>query len=252
MIVFAILGLALGIAIGVYLPVFPQLYSKLVAVAFMASLDAAFGGLRAVKEGTYDSSIFISGFSLALSLRHKKKTAALKKAVLLMLLGSLITAVTLLVMPQDPIWFGVLFLLGAAALVLPLLGGRTSLPPAAACFFSFLFFFCTRNLPTGFLGFEHLLGPRLPSSLYTHGLPGAFLGFRGDAFHSADYFPLFPWVFLFAAGYFACRALLKEDALPDIFLGGSRVLSFPGRHSLLIYLLHQPLLVLMMPGISLF
>ena len=62
MIVFAILGLSLGIAIGVYLPVFPQLYSKLVAVAFMASLDAAFGGLRAVKEGTYDSSIFISGF----------------------------------------------------------------------------------------------------------------------------------------------------------------------------------------------
>ena len=80
MIVFAILGLALGIAIGVYLPVFPQLYSKLVAVAFMASLDAAFGGLRAVKEGTYDSSIFISGFSLALSLRHKNRTAALKKA----------------------------------------------------------------------------------------------------------------------------------------------------------------------------
>ena len=196
--------------------------------------------------------IFISGFSLALSLRHKNRTAALKKAVLLLLLGSLITAVTLLVMPQDPIWFGVLFLLGAAALVLPLLGVRTSLPPAAACFFSFLFFFCTRNLPTGFLGFEHLLGPRLPSSLYTHGLPGAFLGFRGDAFHSADYFPLFPWVFLFAAGYFACRALLKEDALPHAFLGGSRVLSFPGRHSLLIYLLHQPLLVLMMPGISLF
>ena len=50
--VYAIFGLALGIALGAYLPVFPQVYSKLVAVAFMASLDAGFGGLRAVKEGT--------------------------------------------------------------------------------------------------------------------------------------------------------------------------------------------------------
>ena len=49
--VYAIFGLALGIALGAYLPVFPQVYSKLVAVAFMASLDAGFGGLRAVKEG---------------------------------------------------------------------------------------------------------------------------------------------------------------------------------------------------------
>lgn len=60
--VYAIFGLALGIALGAYLPVFPQVYSKLVAVAFMASLNAGFGGLRAVKEGTYDSSVFISGF----------------------------------------------------------------------------------------------------------------------------------------------------------------------------------------------
>lgn len=44
--VYAIFGLALGIALGAYLPVFPQVYSKLVAV----------------KEGTYDSSVFISGF----------------------------------------------------------------------------------------------------------------------------------------------------------------------------------------------
>lgn len=67
--VYAIFGLALGIALGAYLPVFPQVYSKLVAVAFMASLDAGFGGLRAVKEGTYDSSVFISGFFCKRSFR---------------------------------------------------------------------------------------------------------------------------------------------------------------------------------------
>lgn len=60
--IYAVAGLALGIAIGVYLPVFPQAYAKLVAVAFMACLDAAFGGFRSAKEGHYNNSIFISGF----------------------------------------------------------------------------------------------------------------------------------------------------------------------------------------------
>ncbi len=59
---YSILGLALGIFIGSFLPVVPQAYVKLLSVALMASLDSSFGGMRATKEGSYDSSIFISGF----------------------------------------------------------------------------------------------------------------------------------------------------------------------------------------------
>ena len=60
--IYAIVGLIAGVALGAYLPVVPPMYSKLVAVAFMACLDAAFGGYRSALEHHFKSSIFFSGF----------------------------------------------------------------------------------------------------------------------------------------------------------------------------------------------
>ena len=64
------------------------------------------------------------------------------------------------------------------------------------------------------------------------------LGLRTAEFFSADYWPLFPWVFLYLSGA-AMSGFLPEPAktraLPP-------ALTFPGRHSLVIYLAHQPLL----------
>ena len=62
------------------------------------------------------------------------------------------------------------------------------------------------------------------------------LGIVAPGFSSADYFPLLPWVFLFFAGYY----------LYELRQGEPCALRLPfvtaiGRHSLLIYLLHQPL-----------
>lgn len=62
MIIIPVIGVILGIAVGWFLPVVPQAYVKLLSVALMASLDSVFGGIRSVKEGSYDSEIFISGF----------------------------------------------------------------------------------------------------------------------------------------------------------------------------------------------
>lgn len=193
--------------------------------------------------------IFVSGFSLALSLRHRKRASAFKKGLLLMGIGCLITMATLLFMPAHPIWFGVLFLLGSSALVMSLLGGRTKLPAPAALLFFVLCFVVTRNVPSGFLGFERLTGPALPPFLYTYGLAGAFFGFAGNGFFSADYFPFIPWFFLFASGFFTCRSLLKDGTLPSPFSSGSGPVAFLGRHSLLVYLIHQPLLLVLIPGI---
>lgn len=60
--IYPILGLIFGIFLGGFMPLVPQAYVKLLGVALMACLDAAFGGLRAAKEGSYDTSVFISGF----------------------------------------------------------------------------------------------------------------------------------------------------------------------------------------------
>jgi len=68
------------------------------------------------------------------------------------------------------------------------------------------------------------------------------LGFRSIYFYSSDYYPLLPWFFLFLVGTVLGRRVAagngswKAITLP-------RWLTWPGRHALLIYMLHQPLIV---------
>ena len=37
-------------------------YGKMLSVALMAALDTAFGGIRSSMEGSYDNTVFITGF----------------------------------------------------------------------------------------------------------------------------------------------------------------------------------------------
>ena len=69
----------------------------------------------------------------------------------------------------------------------------------------------------------------------------AFIGFRTDDFVSMDYFPLLPWLFLFFFGYFLWR-LIESKGLQGRFTKRIPAADFIGRHSLLIYILHQPVL----------
>ena len=73
-----------------------------------------------------------------------------------------------------------------------------------------------------------------------------FLGLPDPEFFSGDYFPLFPWIFLYLTGYFLYGMLMK---FPEVKKALAIHLPAPfletaGRHSLLLYLLHQPLLML--------
>jgi len=73
-------------------------------------------------------------------------------------------------------------------------------------------------------------------------LPFLFpLGLRTESFYSADYWPIIPWTFLYLTGstFGTSRAgekiLHSEMKLPD-------ALTFLGKYSLVIYLVHQPVL----------
>jgi len=58
----------------------------------------------------------------------------------------------------------------------------------------------------------------------------------------ADYFPLIPWLFLFLFGTWL-GALIKERKFPEWFYRFNMpVLPWVGRHTLIIYLAHQPVL----------
>ena len=65
------------------------------------------------------------------------------------------------------------------------------------------------------------------------------LGFR-TGHYSADYYPMIPWVFLFLAGGFLGR-LFARGTVPEVFRKNPvPALSWLGRHTMIIYLLHQP------------
>lgn len=67
-------------------------------------------------------------------------------------------------------------------------------------------------------------------------------GWFQTGFFSADYFPIFPWLFLFLLGTWV-GSYIVQNKLPKWFYE-KRIPFFPaiGKKSLLIYILHQPIL----------
>ena len=176
--------------------------------------------------------ILLSGYCWSLG-RHR-----LKRGLMAFGGGVLVSLVTLLFMPEDPVRFGVLTLLGSAALLtIPLEPLLRRIPARAGLAGSFSLFLLLRDVNGGWLGFEGARVLALPGSLYRN-LLTAFLGFPAASFYSTDYFSLLPWLFLFWTGYFLWR-LRPGDRGSGLRLPGITAM---GRHSLLIYLLHQPVI----------
>lgn len=186
--------------------------------------------------------ILLSGLCWSLSRRH------IQRGLLLTACGAAVTLVTWLAMPTELILYGILTLLGLSALFLNLLHVlfqklHWGISPRAGLVLSLALFFLLREVPQGYLGFEGLRLWELPAGLYQFQFL-APLGFPAPGFSSSDYFPLIPWFFLYLAGYFLWQLLSgQEKALAVLRRSGLRPLSFAGRHSLLIYLLHQPVLM---------
>ena len=176
--------------------------------------------------------ILLSGYCWALG-RHQ-----LRRGLTVFSCGALITAVTWLFMRSNLVYCGVLTLLGASSLLLvPLAPALERVPAQAGAAGSFLLFLLFRDVNAGFLGFEGARLLALPAGLYRNHLT-ALLGFPPADFFSTDYFSLLPWFFLFLTGWFLFR--LRPEEVREI--RRVPVLTAMGRRSLLIYMLHQPVL----------
>ena len=183
------------------------------------------------------SFITLSGFCWSFSRNH------LKRGLLVFGGGAIVSLVTCVLMPENRILFGVLTCIGSCMiLMIPLEKWAKKVPAGAGQAGSFLLFLLLRNCPKGSLGFEGLVIRELPRWLYRNNLT-AYLGFPQPGFFSTDYFSVIPWIFLFAVGYFLHRVLEEKNLNEKLFARGQvPVLNWIGRHSLIVYLLHQPVL----------
>lgn len=180
--------------------------------------------------------ILLSGFCWSFGRRKARR------GLLVLGSGALVTLVTLAVMPKSPAIFGVLTLLGSCMLlwIWPEKLLR-KVPPLLGAAVSWTLFVLLREINEGWIGFEMFRLVRVPEELYRN-LFTTYLGFPAPGFFSTDYFSLFPWFFLFATGYYLFRFVEKKGWLSAFSGRNVPALSDIGRHSLLLYLLHQPVL----------
>lgn len=180
--------------------------------------------------------IIISGVSLNFT------NCGIRNGIKLNLLGLLITAVTVIAIHEQAIYFGVLNFLGCAMIICqvakPLLNKINSFVGMAVCFVLCAF---TYGVPTGYVGVFDTPLVTLPKGLYVFRALAIF-GFPDKGFFSTDYFPLIPWIFLFACGYFVWR-VIKSLNIDHLFRFKIPPFGFIGRHTLIIYIIHQPILM---------
>ena len=184
--------------------------------------------------------ILLSGFCWSMGRQH------FKRGMMVFGGGLLVTVVTIVVMPQNRVVFGVLTCIGSCMLLMiPLEKIFKKIPVECGLVFSVLLFVLTRNVNEGFLGFESWKFLALPRNLYQN-LLTAYVGMPSMSFFSTDYFSLIPWLFLFMAGYFLYGICKKYDLLKwKILQKKIPVVDYLGKNSLLVYLLHQPVIYLL-------
>ncbi len=203
------------------------------------------------------SFIIISGFCM-----HFARNP-LRNGLLVFLCGVIVSCVTLLVTPGAAVMYGVLTFLGSSMLlvggvvyVLKITGliysekefsagrsdvARRGIDPFWGFFTCVILFAITKTINYGYLNFGIFMLD-LPGFLYK-GQAMTYLGFMEDGFYSSDYFSIMPWIFLFLAGYFLHGVLKNNNVFEkDIFHIELPFLSWFGRHSLIVYMVHQVIL----------
>lgn len=183
------------------------------------------------------SFIFVSGMCCMLSKNNLKRGLTIFAAAMGM------TIVTSIAMPSQIILFGVLHLLGLCSIISALIVPRLYSLSRSTCFILAVVFLILFNVtyyvPNGYL---KLFSEYVTIDSFLYSSPYAFfLGFPNSSFYSSDYYPIIPWLFLFLTGMFLMAAV--KDKIPAFFCKPHiPFLSLIGRHTLLIYLVHQPLI----------
>lgn len=182
--------------------------------------------------------VFVAGCMCAFSRSNLRRSGLYLGVALVVFVATSVAAV------DDPISFGIIFCMGACTLVEWLLE-RMGLSPrgyvAAAVLFAV--FLMLLGLPNGHVGIGSW-EVSVPSAMYS--TPWfSWLGFPGPHFVSGDYYPVLPYVLLYLSGTACCARWKEQGFARRLYEPVCRPLEFVGRHSLLVYIIHQPVLLLL-------
>jgi len=174
--------------------------------------------------------IFVSGISARFSRNN------LKRGGEMLLFGCLLSAVTYLF--GSPVWFGILHFLGLSAVLMHFLQRYIDRIPLwlAPLIWAAGYSVCSRAFPVW------LPGGSTPLFVFLNIIPYGFF--------SADFFPIFPWIFIYLLGNFFGK-FVCEKKLPDYFYKTKiPFLAAVGRNTMWVYLAHQPVIfgILMLFG----
>ena len=167
--------------------------------------------------------LLLAGVSLGIAHRAGPNWPSyVKRLGIIAAAAALVSAVTYAIAPNSPIFFGILHcILAASLLAAPFLEAPAWLALAA--------------------GAAAVVAPRLYSSTLFDPPALLWLGLGAHEPSTLDWRPLLPWAGVTLIGL----GLAKQLSLARLPRGrprGTRGLAFAGRHSLAIYLIHQPVL----------
>ena len=195
---------------------------------FFTPVQPIFAGMFILLSG------MMCGFSHSNILRGAKCFAV----------GLAVTVVTSLA-PESfgdiAIRFGILHLLGFSMMLCGLLNFAfkriNKWIGFIAALLLFFVFYGIIDKSMDFVGINNLI----PASWHQNEYLFPF-GITTSGFFSADYFPIFPWSFLFIAGYFLYKFNIPQKYSKIFAPKRIKPLGFLGRHALLIYIVHQPII----------
>lgn len=180
--------------------------------------------------------LLLVGISLTLSYSRAQKTIPTKQLPIKFLLrglkifgfGMIITIITWILLPDAFIIFGILHCIGISIIL--------------------AYPFLQLRIPNLFIGIVFILSGIILRTMVFEFNWLVWLGFPPTDFSTIDYFPLLPWFGVVLIGIFIGRTLYpgynRTFELPDLSVYKLiNFLCFLGKHSLVIYLLHQPILV---------
>ncbi len=200
---------------------FWKIFAMITASLFLLLVGISFTISAAKAEVTMDRRNFLMKF--------------LKRGLSILLIAVLITIVTWWYLGEGYIIFGILHLIGFSIIIAP--------------------FFFHRKLIALYGGILFIIG-----GILLQAVRGPFillpLGIHPASFYSVDYTPIFPWFGLVLIGICLGELLYpggeRGYSLPE-FYSYSKLPEFPGktvaflgRHSLAIYILHQPVIILLL------